>query len=108
NLDAHPRGDGETKLGAALTELREHKTEPSSELRERIRELAAGEPESEPRRRFRLGGYRPSFAHAGALAPPVLLIAIAVPIATTRDDGDASEAVSSPRSSDPSAGVGRD
>jgi Domain of unknown function (DUF4349) len=108
NLDALLRSDGETKLGAALTELREHRTEPSSELRERIRELAAAEPESKPRRRFRLGGYRPSFAHAGALAAAVLLIAIAVPIATTRGDGDESGAVSSPRSSEPPPGVGGD
>jgi Domain of unknown function (DUF4349) len=92
NLDALLRGDGETKLGAALTELREHKTEPSNELRERIRELAAAEPESEPRRRFRLGGYRPSFAHAGALAAAVLLIAVAIPIATMRGDRGSPEA----------------
>jgi Domain of unknown function (DUF4349) len=92
NLDALLRSDGETKLGAALTELREHRTEPSSELRERIRELAAAEPESKPRRRFRLGGYRPSFAHAGALAAAVLLIAIAIPIATMRGDRGSPEA----------------
>jgi Domain of unknown function (DUF4349) len=92
NLDALLRSDGETKLGAALTELREHRTEPSSELRERIRELAAAEPEVEPRRRFRLGGYRPTFAHAGALVAAVLLIAVAIPIATMSRDGSSSEA----------------
>jgi hypothetical protein len=92
NLDALIRGEGGTKLGAALTELREHKTEPSTELRERMRALAAGEPE--PRRRLRLtvGAYRPRFAHVGALAAVVLLIAIAIPIATRSGDGVSNEA----------------
>ncbi|MFL5930227.1 MAG: DUF4349 domain-containing protein [Gaiellaceae bacterium] len=91
NLEALLRGNGDTKLGAALTELRDHTTEPSNELRERIRELAAAEPESEPRRRAVLG-YRPSFAHVGALAAAVLLIAIAIPIATMRGDQGSPEA----------------
>jgi hypothetical protein len=91
NLDALLRGNGDTKLGAALTELREHKAEPSNELRERIRELAAAEPESRPRRRA-VFGYRPSFAHVGALAVAVLLIAVALPIATMSGDGGSSEA----------------
>ena len=89
NLDAL-RGNGDTKLGAALTELREHNTEPSNELRERIRELAAAEPESQPRRRT-VFGFRPSFAHVGALAAAVLLIAVAIPIATMRGDQGSSE-----------------
>jgi hypothetical protein len=92
NLEALLRGEGDTKLGAALTELREHKTEPSRELRERVRELAAGEPESEPRRLFTIGRYRPSLAYAGALAAAVLLIAVAIPVATTRGDGASNEA----------------
>jgi hypothetical protein len=92
NLEALLRGEGDTKLGAALTELREHKTEPSRELRERVRELAVGEPESEPRRLFTIGRYRPSLAHAGALAAAVLLIAVAIPVATTRGDGASNEA----------------
>src|SRR5215217_2370634 len=91
NLEALLRGNGDTKLGAALTELREHTTEPSNELRERIRELAAAELESEPRRRT-VFGYRPSLAHVGALAAAVLLIAVAIPIATMRGDQGSSEA----------------
>lgn len=106
NLEALLRGNGDTKLGAALTELREHKTEPSNELRERIRELAAGEPESEPRRRA-VFGYRPSLAHAGALAAAVLLIAVAIPIATMRGGGssEASDASSSGAVVNPDARV---
>jgi hypothetical protein len=92
NLDALLRGESETKLGAALTELREHRTEPSTELRERIRALAAEERASEPRRRLSLGGFRPTLAHAGAVGAGVLLIAIAIPIATMSGDGGASEA----------------
>lgn len=92
NLEARLHDGGDTKLGAALAELREHATEPSNELRERIRELAAEEPESKPRRRWIAGGYRPSFAHAGALAAAVLLIAVAIPIATMRGDGVSNEA----------------
>jgi hypothetical protein len=99
NLEARLHDGGDTKLGAALTELRGHATEPSNELRERIRELAAEEPESKPRRRRIAGGYRPSFAHAGALAAAVLLIAVALPIATMRGDGVSSEASSDARSS---------
>jgi hypothetical protein len=99
NLEARLHDGGDTKLGAALTELRGHATEPSNELRERIRELAAEEPESKPRRRRIAGGYRPSFAHAGALAAAVLLIAVAIPIATMRGDGVSSEASSDARSS---------
>jgi hypothetical protein len=91
NLEELLRGNGDTKLGGALTELRDHKAEPSNELRERVRELAAGEPEAEPRLRS-IFGYRPSFAHAGALAAAVLLIAVAIPIATTRSDGGSNEA----------------
>ena len=108
NLEALLRGNGDTKLGAALTELREQKAVPSNELRERIRELAAWEPESEPRRRA-LFGYRPSFAHAGALAAAVLLIAVAIPIATMRGDRGSNEASSDAGSSgtvvNPDAGV---
>jgi hypothetical protein len=91
NLEALLRGNGDTKLGAALTELREHKTEASNELRERVRELAAADPESRPGRRA-VFGYRPSFAHVGALAAAVLLIAVVIPIATTRSDGGSTEA----------------
>jgi Domain of unknown function (DUF4349) len=82
NLEALLRGEGETKLGAALTELREHKTEPSDALRERVRTIAAREAEPERRRLPILGGYRPSFAHAAALGAAVLLTAVAIPIAT--------------------------
>src|SRR5215211_5084923 len=92
NLDALIRGEGGTKLGASLTELREHKTEPSTELRERMRALAAEEPEHRRRLRLRVGSYRPRFAHVGSLAAVVLLIAIAIPIATKSGDSVSNEA----------------
>ena len=92
NLDALIRGEGGTKLGASLTELREHKTEPSTELRERMRALAAEEPEHRRRLRLRVGSYRPRFAHVGSLAAVVLLIAIAIPIATRSGDSVSNEA----------------
>jgi hypothetical protein len=81
NLDALLRGEGGTKLGGALTELREHKTEPSKALRERVRAIAADTeerawtPERKPplyrRYRFRL-------AHVAAAAAAVLVVTVAM------------------------------
>jgi hypothetical protein len=81
NLEALLRGEGETKLGAALTELREHKTEPSDALRERVRTIAADAeerawtPETKPplhrRYRFRL-------AHVAAAAAAILVVTVAM------------------------------
>jgi Domain of unknown function (DUF4349) len=87
NLETLLRDDGNTKLGAALTELREHKTEPSEALRERVRTIAAKEPEPERRWLSKLTGYRPVFRYAAALGAAVLLLAIAIPIATVGDGG---------------------
>ena len=98
NLETLLRDD--TKLGAALTELREHKTEPSEALRERVRTIAASEPQPERRRLPRLGGYRPSFAHVSAVGAVVLLVAIAIPVALTRGG--------SMESADPGSGGGAD
>ena len=81
NLEALLRGDGGTKLGAALTELREHKTEPPEALRERVRAIAADTekrvwtPQRKPplyrRYRFRL-------AHVAAAAAAVLVVTVAM------------------------------
>jgi hypothetical protein len=81
NLEALLRDEGETKLGAALTELREHKTEPSDALRERVRTIAADAeerawtPETKPplhrRYRFRL-------AHVAAAAAAILVVTVAM------------------------------
>ena len=103
NLEARLRGEGDTKLGAALTELREHATEPSNELRERIRELAAEEPETEAATALDPRRLPAVFAHAGALAAAVLLIAVAIPIATMRGDGVSGEASATPARPAPSS-----
>jgi hypothetical protein len=81
NLEALLRGEDERKLGAALTELREHKTEPSDALRERVRKIAADAeerawtPETKPplhrRYRFRL-------AHVAAAAAAILVVTVAM------------------------------
>jgi hypothetical protein len=81
NLEALLRGENDTKLGAALTELREHSTEPSEALRERVRRIAADDeerawkPEPTPpwyrRYRFRL-------AHVAAAAAAVLVVTVAM------------------------------
>jgi Domain of unknown function (DUF4349) len=92
NLEALLRGEGKPKLGAALAEMREKAPEAPSDVRERVRGLAAEEAESEPRRRLSFGGYRPSFAHAGALAAAVVLLAVAIPVATMSGDGASSDA----------------
>jgi Domain of unknown function (DUF4349) len=96
NLDDLLRGD--TKLGAALTELRERAPEAPADLRERTQALAAGHPEPEPaaRRRAWLGGHRISLARAGALAgAAVLLVAVAIPIASLSGDGVSTESADS-------------
>lgn len=101
NLEALLRGEGGTKLGAALTELREKAPEAPADLRERTRALAAGQGEPEPRRRPRLGRYRISFARAGALAAAVLLVAVAIPaIASLSGDGVSSESAGSAESAE--------
>src|SRR5215212_676014 len=81
NLDALIRGERGTTLGAALTELREHKTEPSAALRRRVRTIAADteerawKPEPKPplyrRYRFRL-------AHVAAAAAAILVVTVAM------------------------------
>jgi hypothetical protein len=92
NLKALLHGDDGGRLGSALAELREKAPETPTELRERMRALAAEEPEANQRSpRPRLRGYRPSFARAGALAAAVLLVAVAIPVATMTGDGGTSE-----------------
>jgi Domain of unknown function (DUF4349) len=81
NLEALLRSEGETKLGAALAELREHRTEPSETLRDRVRTIAAdaeehtSKPEAKPplhrRYRFRL-------AHVAAAAAAILVVTVAM------------------------------
>ena len=91
NLETLLRDDGSTKLGAALTELREHKTAPSQALRERVRGVATSEPAAKQGRLSRFTAYRPRFAPAAALGAAVLLVAIAIPIATMNGDRVSSE-----------------
>ena len=91
NLETLLRDDGNTKLGAALTELREHKTEPSLALRERVRAIGASEPAPKQGRLSRFTAYRPRFAHAAALGAAVLLVAIAIPVALTNGGRGTSE-----------------
>lgn len=93
NLETLLRDD--TKLGAALTELREHKTEPSEALRERVRTIAADaeerawKPEPKPplyrRYRFRL-------AHVAAAAAAILVLTVAMngilALSNATDDGE--------------------
>jgi Domain of unknown function (DUF4349) len=100
NLDALIRGEGGTKLGAALTELREHKTEPSTELRERMRALAAdvAEPtgKAEPKPPF-YRQYRFRLAHAGAAAAAIVVVTVAMSgilaLSNATDDGNESAAL---------------
>jgi hypothetical protein len=81
NLEALLRGEGETKLGAAVAELREHTPEPSDALRDRVRVIAAGAeertwtPEPKPPfyRRYR---FRP--AHVAAAAAAILVVTVAM------------------------------
>ena len=81
NLEARLRGGSNTTLGAALTELREHKTEPSDALKERVRGIAADADEREwtpePRpplhRRYRL-----RLAHVAAAAAAILVVTVAM------------------------------
>jgi Domain of unknown function (DUF4349) len=93
--------DGDTKLGAALAELRERRHEPSVALRERVRAIAAEEPDvARPQARRRFAGYRISPARVGALAAALLLVAVAIPavfsIARSGGDSGGTEAVPSP------------
>jgi hypothetical protein len=91
NLDAL---DGDTKLGAALAELRERRHEPSVALRERVQAIAAEEPDApRPRARRRLAGFRLSPARAGALAAVLLLVVVAIPavFSVARNDSDSVE-----------------
>jgi hypothetical protein len=95
NLDAL---DGDTKLGAALAELRERRHEPSAALRERVQAIAAEEPDAaRPPARRRFAGYRLSPARVGALAAALLLVAVAIPavfsIAGSSGDSGGTEAV---------------
>jgi hypothetical protein len=96
NLETLLRDDGNTKLGAALTELRDHKTEPPQELRERVRTIAASEPAPKQSRLSRFTAYRPRFAHAAALGAAVLLVAIAIPVALTNGQGTSESADAGP------------
>jgi hypothetical protein len=81
DLEALLRGEGETKLGAALTELREHKTDPSEGLRARVRTIAAdaderawkAEPKPPVYRRYRF-----RFAHVAAAAASILVLTVAM------------------------------
>lgn len=91
NLKALLRGEDAGRLGSALAELREKAPETPAALRERVRALAAEERRAEPTRRPRFRVYRPSFAQAGALAAAMLLIAVAIPIATMSGDDPSSE-----------------
>ena len=94
NLEALLRGNGDTKLGAALTELREHNTEPSDALRERVRRIAADDqerawrPEPTPPRYRR---YRFRLAHVAAAAAAILILAVAMngilALSNASDDG---------------------
>jgi hypothetical protein len=82
NLDALLRGEG--KLGAAVTELREHRPEPPEGLRERVQTIAAEEGRGDRRRtRARFVRYRVSPARLGALAAAVLVVSVAIPAVVT-------------------------
>jgi hypothetical protein len=79
NLKSLLRGEGGGRLGSALAELQEKAPEAPAELRERVRLLTAEEPAEEAGRRPRLRRYRLSFAHVGAVAAAVLVVAVAIP-----------------------------
>lgn len=106
NLKALLRGEDAGRLGSALAELREKAPETPAALRERVRALAAEERRAEPTRRPRFRVYRPSFAQAGALAAAMLLIAVAIPIATMSGDDPSSETSSDAGSAVTLTGVG--
>jgi hypothetical protein len=90
NLEALLR-DADTKLGAALTELREHKTEPSAALRERVRTITsepeerAWRPEAKPPL---LRRYRFSVAHAAVIAVAFVGLTAVMGAIKAAGDGD--------------------
>src|SRR5215210_1430505 len=91
NLEALLRGEGEPKLGAALTELREHKTEPSEALTERVRTIAADAEEprwAAARRPPLLRRYRISFAHVAVVAVAFVGLTAAMTGIKALGDGD--------------------
>jgi hypothetical protein len=97
DLEAILREDGDTKLGAALTELREHKTEPSEALRTRVRTIAADveqrawKPERKPPL---LRRYRISYAHLAAIAVAFVGLTAAMGAIKAAGDGDEPSGVS--------------
>ena len=96
NLEA--LDDRDTKLGAALAELRERRHEPSAALRERVQAIAAEEPDAaRPRAGRWFAGFRFSPARVGALAAALLLIAVAIPavFSIARSGGSDSEEAAS-------------
>lgn len=106
DLDALLHGEeAGTKLGAALAELREQRTEPSDALRERVRAIAADAeerrwtPEQQPpfyrRYRFRV-------AHVAAAAAALLVLTVAMSgilaLSNATDDEGPARLVAGPQS----------
>jgi Domain of unknown function (DUF4349) len=91
-------GEGEGRLGSALLELQQNAPAAPTELRQRVRLLAAEEPAIEKRPRPALTR-RFSLARVGAAVAAILVVAVAVPAiaAFTRDRGssDAGDAATS-------------
>jgi hypothetical protein len=95
-LEALLRGNDGSRLGTALTEMREQAPEAPAELRERMRALAAEEPRPAPSRSSRLGGHRFSLRYAGAVAAAALLVAVAIPaFVSIARNGDGGHSASS-------------
>jgi Domain of unknown function (DUF4349) len=106
NLEALLRGEGGGRLGSALAELREDKTEPPEELRERVRAIAAEAegrdwtPERKPplyrRYRFRI-------AHVAAAGAAVLVVTVAMngilALSDATDDGSGGSLTAGPQES---------
>lgn len=100
NLESLLHGEGDTTLGAALAELREHKTEPPEALRERVRAIAADADERAwtPERKAPLyRRYRFRVAHVAAAAAAVVGITVAMngilALSNATDDGNESGGV---------------
>jgi Domain of unknown function (DUF4349) len=112
-LEALLRGESDTRLGAALTELRDHRTEPSEALRERVRVIAADveERERKPVRKPLLHRrYRFRLAHVAAAAAAVLVVTVAMSgilaLGNATDDERSGGALSAEPQAPPDAAAG--
>lgn len=103
NLDAVLHGEERPALGAALTELREHRTEPSEALRNRVSAIAADAEErawTPERKPPLLRRYRLSFAHVAiALVAFAGLTAAMTGIKALGDGDEPSQLIGGPMAS---------